>query len=78
MKIDFSKRFNKKQIQEFAEMLIQVQAEIGFRVSARGWCYIMEQKRYINKDQFNKVEDNINRCRREGLIPVDFVGEEDA
>jgi hypothetical protein len=38
----------------------------------------MEQAGYINKSQFGKVEDAINRCRREGLLPVDFVAEEDA
>lgn len=78
MAIDFTKRFNAKQLQEFAEMLLEIQSQIDFKVSSRGWCYLMEQYGHINKSQFDKIEDNINRCRREGLIPVDFVAEEDA
>lgn len=48
------------------------------KVSARGWCYLLEQSRVINKNQFDKVESVINRCRRLGILPVDFVAEEDA
>lgn len=76
--IDLSKRLSKKQLQGFADELIQISNRIGFKVSARGWCYLLEQSRVINKDQFNKVEDAINRCRRFGILPVDFVAEEDA
>lgn len=78
MAIDFTKRFNARQLQEFADMLLEIQSKLDFKVSSRGWCYLMEQYGHINKSQFNKIEDNINRCRREGLIPVDFVAEEDA
>lgn len=38
----------------------------------------MEQAGYIDKSQFDKVSDAINRCRKVGLLPVDFVAEEDA
>ncbi|MGL4568071.1 MAG: hypothetical protein ACRCU6_06035 [Fusobacteriaceae bacterium] len=38
----------------------------------------MEQAGYIDKSQFSKVENAINNCRREGILPVDFVAEEDA
>lgn len=47
-------------------------------MSSRGWAYILEGKRAINKNQFDKVEDAINRCRKAGYLPVDFVREEDA
>jgi hypothetical protein len=38
----------------------------------------MEQAGYINKSQFSKVDSAINRCRKEGYLPVDFVAEEAA
>lgn len=38
----------------------------------------MEQAGHISKDQFSKVEDAINRLRKDGTLPVDFVAEEDA
>jgi len=38
----------------------------------------MEQAGYVNKSQFDKVENAINTCRKEGILPVNFVAEEDA
>lgn len=78
MQFDFNKKITKAKIREFADILMRMQERIDFRVSSRGWCYLMEQAGYINKSQFNKVDLAINRCRKEGLLPVDFVAEEDA
>lgn len=75
---DFNKKFTKKTLQEFADLLKEMSDTIGFKVSSRGWCYLMEQAGHINKDQFDKVDDAVNRCRKEGLLPVDFVAEESA
>jgi hypothetical protein len=75
---DFNKKFTKKTLQEFADLLQEMSYKIGFKVSSRGWCYLMEQAGHINKDQFDKVDSAVNRCRKEGLLPVDFVAEEDA
>ncbi len=63
---------------ELVEVLKDLRAQIGFSVSARGWCYLMEQAGYVNKSQFDKVENAINTCRKEGILPVNFVAEEDA
>jgi hypothetical protein len=76
--VDLSAKFNRAQLQEFADELETMSRQIGFKVSSRGWGYLLENARIINKDQFDKVESLINRCRREGLLPVDFVAEEDA
>ncbi len=76
--IDFNKKMYVKDRLEFVEFLKEQQTTIGFPVSARGWCYLMEQKKYVDKSQFNKIEEAINKCRKEGLLPVDFVAEEDA
>lgn len=76
--IDFSKKFDKKRLRQFSNLLMEMQEDIGFKVSSRGWCYLMEQAGHINKSQFNKVDSAINTCRKEGFLPVDFVAEEDA
>jgi hypothetical protein len=76
--MDLSGKFTRSQLGEFAEELQAISAKVGFKVSARGWCYLLEQSRLINKDQFDRVEGVINRCRRLGVLPVDFVAEEDA
>ena len=78
MQFDFEKKFSKKRRIEFADYMQEISDEIGFKVSARGWCYILEQKRIINKDQFDKVSTAINKCIKEGVLPVDFVAREDA
>lgn len=61
----------------FADELIALDKQIGFKVSARGWCYQLEQFRLINKDQFDRVESVINKCRETGLLPIDFTAEEE-
>lgn len=76
--MDLSARMTRKQLDEFVEFIEGISQDIGFKVSSRGWGYILEQRGMIDKSQFDKVEGVINRCRREGLLPVDFVAEEAA
>lgn len=63
-------------LRDFAEMLKSLQMKIDFRVSSRGWAYLLETERLINKDEFDKVTNVINNCRRKGILPIDFVAEE--
>ncbi len=65
-------------LSDFADFIKDISKDIGFRVSSRGWAYILEQKRHINKDQFNQVTDKINKCRKKGFLPIDFTAEESA
>ncbi len=65
------------QLYEFAKKIVEIQNQIGFRISARGWCYQLEGFRLINKDQFDRVESVINYCRHYGLLPIDFTAEEE-
>lgn len=76
MEFDFTKKLTRQRKIEFAELIKGLSKRIGFKVSSRGWCYIMEQSGYINKDQFDKIANAINDCRKEGYLPVDFVAEE--
>lgn len=78
MEFNFEKRLTKKRMGEFADLMKSISRDIGMKVSSRGWCYIMEGKGVINKDQFDRVADAINRCRKDGHLPVDFVAEESA
>lgn len=76
--MDFTQTVTRSKLADFASELQRISRRVGFKVSARGWCYLLEQSRMVNKDEFDKVESVINRCRREGLLPVDFVAEEKA
>jgi hypothetical protein len=46
------------------------------KVSARGWCYLLEGFGAITKDQFDKGFKIINLCRKEGYLPIDFVAQD--
>ena len=46
------------------------------KVSARGWCYLLEGFGVITKDQFDKCFKIINLCRKEGYLPIDFVAQD--
>ncbi len=63
-------------LKQFASYIEKMQDEIGFKVSSRGWAYLLEGRRLINKNQFDRVTELINRCRRQGLLPINFVAEE--
>jgi len=76
--IDFNKKMYHKDRLELVEVLNDLQRKFDFRVSARGWCYEMLGRGYIDKSQFSKVEEAIGKCRKEGLLPVDFVATDDA
>lgn len=76
--MDLSARMTRETLDEFVAFVEGISSDIGFKISSRGWGYILEQRGMITKDQFDKVEGVINRCRREGLLPVDFVAEEAA
>ena len=62
----------------FAEYLKYFDKKIGFKLSARGWCYQLEGFGLIDKGQFNRVQKTINECRKKGLIDIRFVAEEKA
>ena len=47
-----------------------------FKVSTRGWCYILEGKKEITKGEFKAAETLINNCRKNGLLPIDFCAED--
>jgi hypothetical protein len=53
--------------------------EIGsldFKVSSRGWCYILEEHG-LSKGDFDKAQRLINDCRKSGLLPLDICCEDD-
>lgn len=63
---------------EFANTLIRIDKDTGFKVSSRGWAYQLEGLGIITKGEFNRVQNLINECRKNGMLPIDFVAEEDA
>lgn len=66
------------ELKRFADTIMKIAEDIPFKISSRGWCYQLESFGYINKAQFNQVQNLINKCRKLGLLPIDFVAEEEA
>jgi hypothetical protein len=73
----FTEKATRRNLELFADQMQQISRQIGFKVSARGWAYLLEGQRLINKDQFDRVETVINSCRKKGILPIDFVAEEE-
>lgn len=77
MKYDLTKRATKERLEDFAEELEKISEKVGFKQSARGWCYQLENAGLITKAEFDKVENIINRCRKRGILPLDFTADEE-
>lgn len=62
----------------FANEIKALQSSRSSRVkySGRGWCYALEGQGKIDKDEFDKCGHAINDCRKIGLLPIDFVAED--
>jgi hypothetical protein len=61
----------------FADQLQALADNADFDLSARGWCYILEEHG-LTKDQFDTAEARINTCRKEGWLPLDFTADDSA
>src|SRR5512139_3615402 len=60
----------------FVDLLLQMDSTLDFKVCARGGCYQLEPHG-LYKGDFDDAEDLINYCRKEGLLPIDFVAEDE-
>jgi hypothetical protein len=64
-------------LDDFIQLLIGIDAVVDFKMSARGWCYILEEYG-LTKDDFDYAEGLINDLRRDGSLPNGFMANEPA
>ena len=64
-------------LQAFSEDLKEMQRGIDFQMSARGWCYIMEQFG-LKKSDFERGQIWINECRYYGFLEPGFILEDES
>lgn len=77
--IEIPGRRNRREgLQNFADKLREISEQVGFKISARGWCYQLEGFGLVTKARFDLVENVINECRAKGYLPIDFTAEEEA
>ena len=43
-------------VAEFCATLLEVRSRLDFDVGSRGWAYILERERFINKDEIDAAQ----------------------
>ncbi|MBA7605985.1 hypothetical protein ES703_13121 [subsurface metagenome] len=66
------------ELREFAEAILEIDSTLDFKVSSRGWCYILENESGLVKSDFDKAQLKINECRKAGLLPMDICATDEA
>jgi hypothetical protein len=61
---------------KFCRILAEIGSTLDFRVSSRGWCYILEVRIRLPKGEFDAAQALINDCRKNGLLPLDICAED--
>jgi hypothetical protein len=61
----------------FCTTILEVRSRLDFDVGSRGWAYVLEANRYINKNEIDAAQDLVNRCRKSGDLPLDICAEDD-
>ncbi|HUS55896.1 MAG TPA: hypothetical protein VMY41_18040 [Thermohalobaculum sp.] len=65
------------QIEEFCDAILDINSRLDFRVSSRGWCYILEEHG-LGKGDFDRAQRIINQCRKDGPLPIDICADDGA
>ena len=67
-----------ERLEDFADEILAINAERTHHIkySSRGWCYMLEGRGKIHKGEFNACQKAINDCRKIGLLPIDFVAQD--
>ena len=60
-----------------AHTILEIQSRLDFAPSSRGWAYLLEGERFINKDELDAAQKLINDCRKDGNLPLDICSEDD-
>ena len=67
----------REQVEEFCRRIEEIRATLDFEVSARGWCYILEEHGATKAD-FTTIERLFVACRKSGDLPIDICAEDEA
>jgi hypothetical protein len=65
------------EVEEFCRQIREIRANLDFEVSARGWCYILEEHGATKAD-FPTIERLFVACRKSGDLPIDICAEDEA
>ena len=65
-----------RELEAFCCRLTEIDSGLDFKVSSRGWCYILEEYG-LTKGDFDSAQKLIDQCRKGGLLPVDICSEDE-
>jgi hypothetical protein len=60
-----------EELDAFCAAIRQIDSTLDFKVSSRGWCYILEEHG-LGKGDFDAAQRLINDCRKSGDLPLDI------
>ena len=66
----------REKVAAFCAALLEVKSGLDFDVGSRGWAYILEGDRLIDKDEIDAAQNLINDCRKSGDLPLNFCSED--
>lgn len=65
-------------VKAFCASLIEINSRLDFKVSSRGWCYILEDTIGLPKGEFDAAQRLINACRKDGRLPLAICAEDES
>jgi hypothetical protein len=66
-----------EKVAAFRATILEVQSRLDFSVGSRGWAYLLEGDRFIDKDEIDAAQALINICRKNGDLPLDISSEDE-
>ena len=66
-----------QELEAFCIGILEIRSRLDFRVSSRGWCYILEEHG-LDKGDFDRAQRLINDARKAGLLPLDICAEDES
>jgi len=66
-----------QKVDDFCGTLLELHSRLDFDVGSRGWAYVLEGERFIDKDEIDAAQALINACRKSGKLPLDICSEDE-
>jgi hypothetical protein len=67
----------REKVEQFCGDIQEIASRLDFKVSSRGWCYILEDRYGLPKGDFDSAQRLINDCRKGGGLPLDICAEDE-
>jgi hypothetical protein len=64
-------------VRRFCERILEINSTLDFKVSSRGWCYILEEHGLLKGD-FDFAQRLINDCRKSGELPLNICADDES